>query len=625
MSSYLRPIFVCSLLLSACQDPPSSLPDDVEATCDEFQRTRRPYFGDTHVHTTLSLDANLQGNRTTPDDAYRFAKGQVLPIPPYDENGEARRSLQLDRPLDFAIVSDHAEFLGTIAVCEDPSHPSYEDSGCVSLRDDPDTAFITINAATAAAQGNQVYPGLCGEDGILCKDAGLAVWQEIIDAADAHQDPTSACGFTTFVGYEWTGGPGARNLHRNVIFRNSTVPKSPISYLDMSFEEELWDGLKAECKDKPPCDVLTIPHNSNLSSGTMFPELAGSDVTDEYLQKRALMEPLVEVYQHKSDSECSEDALGGDEQCGFEKSPYNSLMGANLDIPGEAFDNDFIRNALGDGLMVDKERGINPYKYGMIASTDTHLSAPGAVSEKTFPGHGGASGASRDELPEGLVDFPDSSPGGLAVLWAEENSREALFRAMERREAYGTSGPRIILRTFGGFDLDEDLCDREDFAERGYQGGVSMGGDLTPEKGELRFAVSAVADLGTDAEPGNLLQSVEIVKGWLEGGQVKFKTITIAGDPDNGASVDRDTCETSGDGFESLCTVWTDPQFNENQAAWYYVRVIESPSCRWTAYQCNAAGVTCPTDDPLWEDCCNEDVPWQVQERAWSSPIWYTP
>jgi len=292
----------------------------------------------------------------------------------------------------------------------------------------------------------------------------------------------------------------------------------------------------------------------------------------------------------------------------------------------------FVRNALLQGLAEAERIGVNPFRYGIIASTDTHLGAPGLVAESAaYPGHGGAGTPVGDALPQGLPDDIDFNPGGLAVLWAEENSREALFAAMRRREAYGTSGPRIAVRFFGGWDYPGDLCESQGFAAGGYRGGVPMGGELPAARNGSAasspvFAVSAMRDPGATGEPGAPLQRIQIVKGWLDGGTPREAVFDVAGSPDNGASVDLDTCVPTGAGHDALCSVWADPDFDPGQRAFYYARVLENPTCRWSQKLCNAKGVRC--DDPGsvaagFEACCAPEHVGAIQERAWTSPIWY--
>ncbi|MBL9028151.1 MAG: DUF3604 domain-containing protein [Myxococcales bacterium] len=598
--------------------------------CATFTPTKNPYFGDLHVHTALSLDANTQGNRLTVADAYRFARGEEVGVQPHDASGSPLRSLRLPRPLDFAAVTDHAEFLGVVHGCTTPGSAEYDAGACQAYRDDPDGSFFGFNLRIAFDQSSAENTTPCTPEEGGCKESVTAAWTEIQESAEAAYDRTDACTFTSFVAYEWSGSPGGYNLHRNVIFRNHVVPEHPTGYFDEGQEEGLWKRLFEGCLDgRGPCDVLTIPHNSNVSSGLMFETVdeTGAPFDAEYARVRAELEPLVEIFQHKGDSECLPGSTAADELCDFEKMPYASLSSANLGgDPDPLVESDFVRHALGRGLELFATLGVNPFSYGFIASTDTHLGTPGAVEERRFLGHGGAGLTVRDALPPGLPDRPWFNPGGLAVLWAEENSREALFAAMRRREAYGTSGPRIVLRVFGGYGYDDAICDAANLAEQGYAGGVPMGGILTPLAGASpRFVVSALRDAGTAELPGTPLQRIQIVKGSLVGGAASFEVFDVAGGP-NDAAVDPLTCEQSGPGADSLCAVWADPSFDPSSPAFYYVRVLENPSCRWHAYLCNDAGVDC--DDPAtvtegFEGCC--DYPLTQQERAWSSPIWYSP
>lgn len=621
----MRFALACLVLLSACKDdkPNDPLLEEL-GRCADFDELRQPFFGDTHVHTRLSLDANLQGNRLTPTDAYRFARGEEVGIQPYDAEGNALRRLQLSRPLDFVALSDHAEFLGVVQTCLDPSAEGYDSRQCVSYRDEPDAAFVGYNLALTATQGTARRPQPC--PGEMCAAAELAAWNEVREAAEAAYDRSDACSFTSFVGYEWSANPGALNLHRNVIFRNHVVPDDPASYIEVGQEEDLWSALDEGCIAGGTCDVLTIPHNSNLSSGLMFEtvDAEGQPFDAEYAQTRARMEPLVEVFQHKGSSECLPGASASDELCNFELMPYRTLATANIGgAPQELEPTDFVRDALTEGMRLESSLGTNPFQFGLIASTDTHLGTPGATEEDRFPGGGGAGLTVRDALPVGLPDRVWFNPGGLAVLWAEENSREALFTAMRRREAYGTSGTRIVLRFFGGWGYADDVCSSAELARTGYDGGVPMGGVMPAREGEgaPRFVVSAMRD--AESVP---LAAIQIVKGWLEGGEARWQVFDVAGELDNGASVDPLTCTPSGDGADSLCSVWEDPSFVVDQAAVYYARVLENPSCRWQAYLCNAADVDCADPGTVtegYEGCCEQPV--EQRERAWSSPIWYGP
>lgn len=632
---------LCCAQLAACGgDPPRSAAPRADAGSDEdagaaggrckhFDRERQPFFGDLHVHTALSLDANLQGTRLSPRDAYRFARGEQVDLPPYDASGRASRTLQLERPLDFVAVSDHAEFLGLVSTCLDEGSEGYDSLECLGYRTTQDIAFLTLNARLAASQSSAPgYGAPCTEENAFCEQSALASWGEIQEAAAEADDASDACGFSSFVAYEWSGSPNTQNLHRNVIFRSSAVPRLPYSYFDGSYPEQLWAALRRDCLTAEGCDVLTIPHNSNLSAGLMFEPLDrdGAPFDAEYARQRAEMEPLVEIFQHKGSSECLPE-MGPDELCSFELMPYNTLASTLLGgAPDSLVARDFVRDALGQGLSFAQQLGANPFAYGFVASTDTHLGIPGATDEGAFQGHGGAGSNARVEV-KGLVDKVWLNPGGLAVLWAEENSRDALFAAMRRREAYATSGPRIVLRVFAGFDLPEGLCDEPDFVQTGYARGVPMGGVLNRPAGEAapRVFVRAERDPGTDAAPGGLLERVQIIKGFLVDGAPQYRVIDVAGAPGD-ASVDAQ-CRPQGGGHDALCATWTDPDFDADGPAFYYARVLENPSCRWHARLCRAAQVNC--DDLFgvpegYEGCC-EDYPEIQRERAWSSPIFYQP
>ena len=621
------------LLLGACGGDGRDSRVEVLGRCVDQNPLRNAYFGDTHVHTAASLDANMQGTRLRPSDAYRFARGEELGIQPYDTDGNALRTRVLGRPLDFVALSDHAEFLGTIYACEHENIPGYDSELCQAFRDDPDNTFFSLNLRLAIGAN---YPAVCGIGGVDCDEATVALWQEIQDAAEAAYDRSDACTFTSFVGYEWSGSPGSANLHRNVIFRNHEVPRKPFGYFDGSTPEQLWAGLRTGCLDVGGiCDVLTIPHNSNLSNGLMFQEIManGAPFTAAYAREREFMEPLVEIIQHKGASECDRSIDSGDELCDFEFLPYSNLSNPVLGLTSDPQDRDFVRPTLARGLHYQETLEANPFHYGIIGSTDTHMATPGATSETTFSGHGGAGTNSRD-LVASVPDVIEFNGGGLAVLWAEENSREALFGAMRRREAYATSGPRILLRFFGGWSYSATLCEQsgEAFATAGYGEGVPMGGTLAarpPAGGAPTFAISALRDAGDDLDPATPLQRMQVIKGYVDdAGEPQTTIYEVAGDPNNGASVDLATCETSGSGFDSLCTVWTDPDFDPTVAAYYYVRVVENPTCRWSTYVCNAANIDCSSPSTVpeaFESCCRDTISPVVQERAWSSPIWYLP
>jgi hypothetical protein len=622
------------LLAGVAAGPGHALEGDDRAPCALRDPLRRPWFGDLHVHTRHSLDASTQGTRTTPRDAYRFAQGEEIALHPFDAQGRPQRRARLDRPLDFAAVTDHSELFGEVHLCSTPNSAGHDSMVCRIYRGWPRLAFFLMNG-----RGSPRF-GFCGEDGRDCIEAGRGPWLEMQEAADEAYDRSPACRFTSFVGYEWTKSvETASNLHRNVIFRTSFVPDVPASSIDFPTPADLWDALDADCRaSEPGCDAVVIPHNSNLSGGFMFAaesEGVGAPVDAERARRRAANEPLVEVMQHKGASECHRGAGSEDELCDFELLPYDTFMGRFFPFarrPADAIN--FTRTALGAGLAHEARLGANPFAFGLIGSTDTHLGTPGLASEAWTGGHGGAGIPLGEVIPDSLLDPIEYNPGGLAVLYAEENSRQSLFDAMRRREAYATSGPRIGLRLFAGFGLKEELCGDPDFVARGYAGGVPMGGELrgpAPDSpnAPLRVAAWALRDPGGGGEPSIPLQRLQVVKLWLtREGLVREQVVDVAGSEQSDAGVDPRTCEPHGQGFDQLCRVWTDPDFDAGERALYYARVVENPTCRWSARACNAAGIAC--DDPGsvrrgFEACCDESVPRTVQERAWSSPIWYTP
>jgi hypothetical protein len=642
---------------SAAQHRPYELSEERQP-CADYDTLRRPFFGDTHVHTALSFDASSQDTRNRPSDAYAFARGARMGIQPYDDNNQPMRQVQLDRPLDFTAVTDHAEFFGEISMCTTTGSPGYWHPVCIGHRWFPSLSFATFGAYGMAAKKRW---GFCGDDGELCFAVANTTWLSVQQAAEQAYDRSSDCSFTSFVGYEWTANVGAgQNLHHNVIFRNEQVPDRALSWIETPSQVQLWDYLEQECVlDKPGCDAVAIPHNSNLSGGLMFQTARVRDtnvptgtVMAAEAARRARWNPLFEIMQHKGASECdSRIAIWAeDEFCDFELLGYDSFGGKDsgtaggapiqvlaLFVPDEDLpvtklpeQTNFLRYALKKGLEEQVKLGINSFKYGLVSSTDTHIAAPGLAMEKNFTGHGGAGMGAADGLPTGLPDDLEYGPGGLAVLYAEENTRDSLFAAMQRREAYATSGTRPTLRFFGGWDYPPDLCSKSDLVAQGYAGGVPMGGDLprpASVQANPRFIASAAFDPGTADYPGTALQRIQLIKGWYRDGELKERVVDIAGG-DNEAGVDINSCQRHGEGHRQLCTVWQDNDFDPAAQAFYYTRVLENPSCRWSQYACADAGVRCDNPETIpvgMEKCCAADHKKTIQERAWSSPIWYTP
>jgi hypothetical protein len=612
--------------------------EESRAACASHNPLRNLYFGDLHVHTALSFDANAFDVRTTPAEAYGFARGAAVALPPLDVSGVGTRTIQLERPLDFAAVTDHSEYLGEVEECTTPGSPNYGSATCTTYRGEEYAAVRLFGFPLVV--GPPRFRDVCAPGVQECLTQGAEVWQRVQDAAEQAYDRTASCAFTSFVAYEYTSAKGTSTHHRNVVFRNERVPY-PTTFFEQPEPQGLWSELAATCRDAATgCDVLAIPHNSNESNGNMFfVEYPGTHTLAGergQAQLRGAMEPLVEIYQHKGDSECMNGLSGvigaSDEQCDFEKDPRpfqdcgDGTGGGGVSRFGCFSRLDFVRNVLLAGLQEDARLGVNPYRLGIIASTDTHNGTPGAVDEAGFVGHRGidddtpAKQLGNGVLTPGGIQF---SPGGIVGVWAEENSRPGIFDALRRREVFGTSGPRIAVRFFGGWNLPAGLCSDPDMLADAYAAGVPMGSLLDEPSGPATapsFLVSAQRDPGTLSRPGAQLQRIQIVKGWIEQGQSHQQVFDVAGDPDNGATVDVDTCVASGPGDDSLCAVWIDPGFDPSQHAYYYVRVLENPTCRWSTITCNGLA---PVDRP--SACSDPGVEKTIQERAWSSPIWYRP
>jgi len=600
------------------------------------------------VHTRFSADASIYGTKTGPSDAYDYARGEEIPFS--DDDEQPTRRARIDRPLDFAAVTDHAEFFGEVDLCLREGSGVHELPMCRHLRepDDPNDRFATIVEwlFPAGIPNPPASHGFCATPGIDCDAAATSVWREIQAAAEEAYDRTDACTFTSFVGYEHTASLVGRHQHRNVIFRNERVPAFASSQLETATEgipQGLWNAVERDCLGAGTgCDAVVIPHNPNLSGGRQFEAPLGpADAL-----RRQEREPLVEIHQVKSSSECRFDRVAGvgvgteDEGCAFEQRP-NAHEGpdepppATADYPAR----NLVRNALKDGLALEAALGANPFRMGFVGSTDTHDAAPGSTAERDWPGAMGNSDASPARR---IANQVRDNPGGLAVAWAEENSRDAIFSALRRRETYATSGTRPTLRFFAG-ELDGVECGSADFVRGGYERGVAMGGEIGARPGSEspRFAVLALKDPGSEASPGNDLERVQVVKGWLDrSGRTREKVFDVAlSSTADRVRVDPATCAADRAGASELCTVWQDPEWDPALRAFYYVRVLENPACRWSTLVCRDHGV-----DPLssacaeqaavagtaWRDCCLDSAgdPFAeavVRERAWSSPVWVRP
>ncbi len=638
--------------------------------CTQYTPLKRPLFGDLHVHTSYSHDAYVSLQRNDPWDAYRYAKGETLTQA--DADGEFTVQAQISKPLDFVAVTDHAEYFGELRLCtRDSSKPAYWLPQCIINR--VDNFFIRLLAArywsglgAAGRESDKDRSIICSMPGSDCAAAALDTWTDIQRAAEENYDRSNDCTFTTFVAYEYTDAPDFKNMHRNVIFRNDQVTHQALSvYATGTYQfPKLWQLLRAQCiEGQDRCDVMVIPHNANLSGGLMFRD----PPNEEEARERLFFEPVVEITQHKGSSECRFDRLAGrgldttDELCTFEQYESDNLQAMGV-LYGElrseggrpvSLDEfaprNMLRNALKDGLALEQKTGINPFQIGFIGSTDTHNATPGGTEEDRFIGHLGQ----RDAGYRNVQDHFADNPGGLAVVWAEENSRDAIFTGLRRKETYATSGTRPVVRFFGGYGIDADLCADPDLVARASAGGVPMGGTLAAAGPGVTpgFVVTAMKDPGTPDRPGNDLQRIQIIKGWVDqNGSTREKVFDVAASADRDAWVNTENCEPTGVGAKSLCAVWKDPEFDPGIRAFYYARVMENPSCRWSTRHCMAAGVNPFSPDcraqaeahthtlqeergargDVYGNCCKqtEDEPFYspvIQERAWTSPIWYRP
>jgi hypothetical protein len=583
-------------------------------------------FGDTHLHTDLSVDAGLFGNRLGLDQAYRFAKGEEV----ISATGQRVR---LSRPLDFLVIADHSDGYGMFQKILDGDPELMKD----------DTArrwngMIKEGGESAVAATLEVIDLFSrGEMPFDFNDPSVrgSVWEEVIDAAERYNEPGE---FTAFIGYEWTSlAPPGNNLHRVVVYRDGAARASqtlPVVTEDSLDPEDLWAALTAYEKQTGG-KLLAIPHNGNLSNGMMFAltDMKGDPLTRAYAEERSRWEPIYEVTQIKGDGEAHPFLSPNDEFA-----DYGTWDKGNLNLSEaktkEMLQYEYGRSALKLGLKLESELGVNPFKLGMIGSTDSHTSLVAVEEENFFGKHSGTEpGPERWSHP--AIAAPDGSAAfmgweqvssGYAAVWATENTRKAVWDAMKRREVFATTGTRLAVRFFGGWDFSAEDARSRIPAEIGYTKGVPMGGDLftAPAGKAPTFLVAAIKD----PYSGNL-DRIQIVKGWLDkSGEVREKVYDVVwGDADKrqpgpdgrvpsvGNTVDVATATwTNTIGDSELITVWSDPEFDSSLRAFYYARVLEIPTPRWTAYDAVRYGIQM---DP--------DVPMITQERAYTSPIWYTP
>ncbi|MBT5388558.1 MAG: DUF3604 domain-containing protein [Porticoccaceae bacterium] len=634
-----------ALLLSACSEPeaPSAAIAERSAvasvpagSCDQYDENGTALFGDLHVHTSYSFDAAAISTGATPEDAHNYARGGEIPFFPVNADGEATGRIKIDRPLDFLAVTDHGEFLGERALCSTEGSPVYNTEFCQGYRSDQRMGMMMLGSVITTETPARI-PEICGADGSLCRDFAQSPWEMIQQISHANNEP---CEFTSFVAYEYTGTPGTSNYHRNVIFRNESVPALPVSYIDAPIDSKLWSELDAVCDAATGCDYLTIPHNSNLANGRMAPYMKLED-TDAakvaYAQARLEREPIMEIFQHKGNSECinglSTVFAAPDELCNVEAvrrmgedktyatrefTSEGLVVGQASEVTAECdagvngsngmlgagcvHATDFQRSGLLVGLKEEQQIGLNPVKLGVIAATDTHSANPGGLVESDWDGAVTGESTPLQRLQPGLLTSGiDGNPGGLAGVWAKENTRDAIFDAMLRKEVFGTSGPRIRPRLFAGWGLDEGLCEANDMVSKAYASGVPMGGDLSA--GEATAKPSFLAYAAKDPD-GQMLEALHLIKGWIDAeGKMRSEVIPVA---------------TAEGGANSLCQLYTDNDFDPSQSAYYYLRVVEPETARWHTYDCAAIA---EADRP--EVCSNGTYPSTVREMAWTSPIWY--
>jgi len=571
------------------------------------QQEKAAFFGDLHLHTGLSFDSASSGIQTTPDDAYRFALGETVQY--------LGRPVQRNRPLDFLAVTDHAEYMGIALEAADPEGVFANTHWPESIAEVYEDTFrhmrLFANSGFLATE-----PPI---EEFLTEPLITTNWQRQMMAAERHNQPGK---FTSFIAFEWSPIPGGAHMHRNVIFRGPSYPERPFSSLDSPYPEDLWTYV--ESLEARGIESVLIPHNSNMSQGLMFAatDSYGDPITQDYAMRRLANERLVEIAQIKGTSEKHPEFGEPDEFADFEMISLAAEEGAD---PAGGY----VRPAFARGLEIEESVGINPFRFGLIGSSDFH-SGVTATEESNFVGALGRS----DDMADPNMVLNETNPitgeyatvfsaGALTGLWAEENTRESLFAAMERREAFATSGTRIRVRLFAGWFFDEDFMDNREWVSLAYAGGYAMGDDV-PASGTdepMKLVIHAVKD-----PEGANLDRVQVIKIWREGSEARETIYNVAwsGDrtldaqgnlPAVGNSVDLQTAKYRNDiGSAQLATVWTDPDFDPQQSAIFYVRVVEIPTPRWSTYLAVRNNMALP-----------ENVPATIQERAWTSPVFYSP
>jgi hypothetical protein len=614
MRIVLLAVLAISLLACSPVEDPSLFPAYDAATAEPppakppvaLNPDRNLLWGDLHIHTSYSTDAYTMGTRATPDDAYIFTRGGTI------EHG-AGYPIRIDRPLDFAAVTDHAEYMGTARL--DPAVLVLEERSLRErlLNDGPLQMSLAFIGATIAIAGGDLSAGTPEVEQV-----GLDAWAYMIETADRHYDPGV---FTTLAAYEWTSMPDSQNLHRNVIYRDTHVPTIPFSSLDSDNPEDLWDALDAQ--RAAGMQVMAIPHNGNVSNGLMYDRVQfdGSPMDAGYAAQRMRNEPVSEVFQIKGTSDTHPLLSPEDEFADFE------IMTTQLSASGDFSEprGSYARDALRAGLEMSHSEGFNPYRFGVIGSSDSH-NASSSVQENNHHGKlpvmDGTAALRLGEavlMPSKYLRQKRWGAAGLAAVWAQQNTRESVFDALARRETYATSGPRMSLRFFGGFNYSEDMMSATDLLARAYRDGVPMGGELSGVTSP-RFALWVTKD-----PQGANLDRLQIIKGWVDEQGVSHEQIFDVAASDNrqvdasgklaavGNTVDVASASYSNTiGADQLKALWVDPQFDLAQQAFYYARALEIPTPRWSTFDAMRLGVEAP-------------LPTSLQERAVSSAIWYRP
>ena len=610
---------ILALVLFSCKSDSEKKPEASEMTTEsasegsgnvQVNPLKEAYFGETHLHTSASMDAYIGGNRVSTEEAYRFARGEEVMI-----NGSP---MKLKRPLDFAAISDHAEYLGETYTLMNPGTPGYDDPIATQMREvdnlEDGLALFVKYVVTPNRTGSKPHPDFW--QGV---ESVKSQWRKNFEATEKFNDPGK---FTTIHAYEWSSAPKAGNLHRNVLFRDTVVPEVPFSAVEGRDPQQLWEWMK-EQKAKGS-KLFAIPHNSNGSKGLMFPDkdLSGNPVDADYIRTRNEMEPLIEMMQIKGNSEVYPKFWPNDEFANFETA--ESIQ----NYSDRTFEErNFVRYGLKRGLKYQEDFTMNPFKYGFAGGTDNHNGAPSNVEEDNYSvgSHGLADQTAEARVNnaiDGWATAYDINPGALTGVWADSNTRGAIWDAMKNKETFTTSGPRIKVRMFAGYGLADRYDSYQGMVEAGLANATPMGGDLPVGSGDApKIMVWAQKD-----PIGPNLERIQIIKGWVENGKMMEKIYNVALSDNRSVQADGSVepldapvnmetgAFTTDKGAPELTAVWEDPNFNPAQQAFYYTRVIQLPTARWTLWDEIREGVTFP-----------ESVARTLQERAWGSPVWYTP